>query len=314
MKSIALLSCFALLLPGCGNWSNDDLEFLNAMPTKEQLTSKLPVATGTELRGEGTRRDALGIGEPSKLYADTKGASTGFNRIVGFMVDVLEAVRSYPATTHSKNQRIWGPWEDTVKSPGFEFRVVITRIDNTKFTYAFEIRPKGGDYFAFVTGEFKPTPKLREGSGSFVLYAGEAVAHNLPNVQDLKSLDTIQAAYVTDQFPITMIMKFTNKPGQSVDTLDYGYQENKDKSGGLGFTLKGMVDPNILQLDVSSAWLASGAGYGTYAVTEGNYKGASHFECWDNAFNTVYVNETWDAGMVAGDKNDCVTVANFPKP
>ena len=313
MKTSSLMSC-CLLLAACGNWSNEDLEFLNAMPTKEQLSSKIPTATSGGLSGEGTRRQALGLGEASQLYKDTRAVSAQFNGIVSNMVSVVEAIRSVPPTKRSKNQRSWGPWEDKDKNPGFEGRVVITKEDDTRFTYVFEIRPIGGEFFNIVTGEFKPTAMLLKGSGGFVFHAANVVAHKLNGWEDVKALESIQAAYVTDQFPITVNMKFVNVPGQTVDSLDYGYQENRDKSAGLGFVARGKVDPNILRLAVSSAWLASGAGYGIYTVLEGNYMGAIHFECWDAAFKTVHVNQTWPGGMVAGDPAGCVTVEGFPKP
>ncbi|HEY0093601.1 MAG TPA: hypothetical protein VGB96_04720, partial [Archangium sp.] len=75
-----------LLLLGClatacgGNFSNDDLEFLNALPAREDLTAKLPGSeAGVSAGGLRQRVAALAVGDPSTLYEDTHRASTAFN-------------------------------------------------------------------------------------------------------------------------------------------------------------------------------------------------------------------------------------------
>ncbi len=313
MKTIALL-CSCLMISGCGNWSNKDLEFLNAMPTKEQLRSKLPTGTAGALAGEGTRRDALAIGERSQRYTDSKDASDKFNGILTFLVGALDLIRSYPPTSRTDESRTWGPWADK-DNPGFEFRAVITKVDDKNFTYAFQHRPKDGEFFDTVTGSFKASESLRKGSGALIIHAADAVAHQLKTAKALELLEKIEVSYVTDMFPVTVVMKFTVKPGQVLQSLDYGYQENEDKSGGMSFTSKS-TDPNISRLDVGTAWLASGAGFGVLTVTEGamGYKGATQFECWDAAFNTTYVKQTWPPFLELGDSKSCVSVDNFPRP
>ena len=308
MRTLALL-CSCFLLFGCGNWSNKDLEFLNAMPTREQLRSKLPTGTSAGLSGEGTRRDALGVGEPSKLYKDTKGASEGFNGILTYMIGALELVRSLPPTQRSEDSRLWGPWADN-DNPGFEAQVVITRVDEVTFGYKVQHRPKGGTFFTSVSGAFKASQTLRKGSGSFTIHAGTAAAQ-LPSAKNLAALERIDAAYFTEKYPVTVQMKFTAAAGQVQQTVDYGYQENEDKSGGIGFRMKG-TDANVSQLDIGSAWLPSGAGYGVLTVVEGNWKGAIQLECWDAAFNIVYAKQTWPGGVEVGEPKKCVQVTNFP--
>ncbi len=309
MKTITLLSC--CLLCACGNWSNKDLEFLNAMPTAEQLRAKVPTGTAAGLSGEGTRRDALDVGTPSKFYADTRAASASFNGILYFLIGALDYVRGLPPTTRSEDARVWGPYDDK-DNPGFQFQVIIIRVDETTFSYAFQHRPKGGEFFNTVTGGFKASAQLRRGSGTLVIHAAEAAA-KLTSAKGFEAYEKVEMAYVTDKAPVTVVMKFTGKAGQPIATLDYGYQENDDKSGGIGFRAVG-TNSNFTQLDTATAWLASGAGFGVLTVIEGNYKGATHFECWDAAFKTTYAKQTWPGGVDIGEAKSCVTVENFPKP
>lgn len=314
MKKIALAVC-CLTLAGCGTWSNEDLEFLNAMPEKKDMIAKLPGATSGGLRGEGTRRDPLidpVVGATSELYTTTKGVSTSFNGFLNFL-DILEAVRAYPPTTRAQNSRIWGPWTDD-NNPKFEVRVVVTKASAERFEYAFQHRPKGGEYFDTVTGFFKPTATLRKGSGELHFHVGDVAAKGLVLDPGFAKLQKIDISYITDMFPVTVAMKFEGRPGEALETVDYGYQENKDTSGTMGFIAK-TTDPNTLKLDVGSSWLASGAGYGVLTVVEGNYRGATQLDCWDAAFKIVYAKQTWPGGKEVGDPTKCVAVENgAPKP
>lgn len=310
MKTSALICC-CVLAAGCGNWSNDDLEFINAMPDKAVLKSKLPeMAKSTgPLTGEGTRRD--GLGETSKLYTDTRNASNSFNTLLTFVLGALDTVRTLPPTTRNKTTRIWGPWADTKDNPGFDVRVVMNKVDAGNFTYAVQYRATGGEFFSVVEGAFKPSAKLTKGQGAMRIFAA-VINEKLKPVPDWETLDTIEIGYITDMYPVMVNMVFTSKTGQPLTSLNYGYQELENGNGRMGYSLKG-TDANIAQLDVLSAWQPAGAGFGIYTVAEGNYKGATHVECWDKDFKTVFVTETWPGGKVEGDQKSCVTVDGFPQ-
>ena len=314
MNKIALVTFVSVVAVSCGTWSNEDLQYLSALPTKDQLTTKLPTATAGGLSGEGTRRDALGLGEPSQLYKDTKGASNDFNGIVDGFISVIDFVRSFPPSTRTDNSRIWGPYEDKQNQPGFELQVVITRVDPKNFAIQIQYRKTGTEAFTdVITGGFTASSTAKKGQGALTWDLKGARALGLKGDETAKTLEKLELGYITDMFPIQVNMVFTLIPGQAVSKLDYGYLELANKSGRIGFrTLQ--ADPNVTQLDTVSQWLASGAGNGVYTVVEGNYKGATHVECWDAAFKTVFVNETWPGGAKLGDPKDCVTVDGFPLP
>lgn len=308
MRHLALLLACAVAATGCGNWSNEDLEYYAAMPTRDQLTAKLPGATTAELTGEGSRRDPLG--EDSKLYTDTKGVADGFNGLLNFLLGALDRVRSYPATTRHQNQRIWGPWADG-DHPGFEMRVVMDKVETGNFTFAIQSRPKGGEFFSIVEGTFAPTTVLAKGTGQMVIFAS-TINDKVGPVKDWENLEKIEIGYITNMDPVQVAMVFTNKPSKP-GSLSWGYQELANGNGRMGFSVKGGTDPNIQQFDVFSAWSKLG-GFGVYKVVEGavGYKDATHFECWDKSFKTVFVAETWPGGKMEGDQKNCVTVDGFP--
>jgi hypothetical protein len=309
LGTLATLGCVVIV--GCGgNWSNKDLEFLNALPTREQLSSKLPTGTGKGLSGEGTRRDGLSVGEPSKMYADTKGASSQFNGILEFVIGVIEVVRALPATTRTADSRTWGPWPDR-ENAGFEFQVVIKQIDAENFGYVFQHRPTGGAFFDTVTGSFKATASLRKGEGLLTIHCKQAAA-SLPSAVAFKPLDKIEIGYFTESFPTRVEMVFAIAAGQPslLSSIGYTYREQENKSGLIHFAVR-TSSPDITVYDAVSFWLASGVGTATSTVTEGNFKGATQTECWDSAFNLTFAKQTWPGGVEVGEKSSCVSVPTF---
>src|SRR3954470_7443530 len=100
----------ALALTACGNYSNDDVEFLSAIPSRTELASKYTTSTAQAALREGVLAQAITAGEASTLAADTKSASDGFNSFLFELLDLLDAVVHQDPSTRSPNERTWGPY------------------------------------------------------------------------------------------------------------------------------------------------------------------------------------------------------------
>lgn len=318
MKRLALTSL--VVLAGCtGNWSNTDLEFVSALPVKSELQSKLPTRTTTNpLSGEGTRKDGLGLGEPSQAYLDAKKASTDFNGLLDGLLAIVEAVRTLPPSARTRDSRTWGPFNDD-KNPGYEVQLVITRGEDRvpdggtqpgkTFGWKIEFRLKQGpgEWFTVAEGNFLATGGIRKGQGVARLLIADNVS-KLKSLQVFGPLAMIETGYITDRDPLTVGMRFTfgaNDAGYS--ELGYGYQEKSDKSGRMAFGLR-TTDANITLLNTAAGWLPSGAGAATATVQEGNYQGATAVECWDENFKTVYAFQNWPGGVNLGSQSSCVAL------
>lgn len=307
MRTRPLALVFALALSACGgNWSNQDLEYLNAVPERETLISKLP-QPAMGLSGEGTRRDGLMVGEASRTYADTRGASNAFNGILDFVLTVLDQVRQLPFTRRTENSRIWGPWDDR-RNPGFEFQVVIERIDASNFRYAFQHRARGEtEFFDSVTGHFRASEQLRRGQGDFVVHF-KAVSSRLETAKLFAALEEARIGYITDRFPTRVEMTFTAvDPKAIISSVGYTYRELADRSGQIRFALAG-PDANISEIETTSMWRPSGAGQAVTTITRGNFQGARQVECWSDAFLVTHGSQNWPGGITVGDVASCVTV------
>ena len=180
MKALRLFFA-GLLVAGCGNWSNRDLDFVNALPNREALKSRLPTSADKRLGDVQTRKDGLNVGDPSGAYATTKEAKATFNGLIDSVLGLVDSIRQYPPTTRTPEARVWGPFADQ-NNPGFEFRLTVTQVDETKFSWALEAHKLGADYFSIVTGLFVPTQTLTEGQGSMVVHVS-AFKNNVVGAQ-----------------------------------------------------------------------------------------------------------------------------------
>lgn len=310
MKRALLL--IALALTGCGNWSNADLEYLNAMPTRDTLQAQVkgaPASSSQPLSGTGTKKQSLfgnsgmplNVGDHSEGYDETVNASLMFNNWISFIVSVVEFIETVQPTVRTKNSRVWGPYPDK-DHPGFDLRITITKIDESHFTYAFEWKPSStaDGYFSLVDGTVTATTNLHHGVGSIDIHSKTARDH----FGGWDGVDEVKINYDTRAFPtaVDVVATAANSAGE----LDWTYQNAEDTSGKLEYTI--IPDPplyngGIVEIRANSYWLADGSGREDANVTKGTIAGANGTECWDANHNVTY-QKYWD-GTVHGDETKC---------
>ncbi|MCY1079914.1 hypothetical protein [Archangium lansingense] len=312
-------TCWLLLL-GClaacgGNFSNDDLEFLNALPTREDLSSKLPGSSGAVSEGGlHQRSDALAVGEPSQLYRDTREASDAFNSGMDGLLTLLEEIRKLPPTTREPEVRVWGPWPDS-NHPGHEVRFAMQRQPD-RFNYVLQYRREGSGeegWWSAVEGAFQPDGGLRKGTGAVRLLVKETKDHGF-EVGGLANLDLLEIVYQTRALPITVQMRFVPALPQPASELLYAYREIPGGLGEMGFLLE---DTDILpgtqkeDLAIISRWTKDRGGVGIIAVTGGDVPAgftATQVECWDASFRITYMKRSWETAVV-GRASACPDVS-----
>jgi hypothetical protein len=299
--SLAVLA-LALGASACGNYSNEDLEFMNAVPDRNDVSSDFPVTA------------ALTNPNEAALAKETRDATTGFNGILDLILGMVEKIRSFEPTSRQPNERIWGPIPAD-KQPGWQWRFAMTRQPDLSFTWSFEIEPVGGgeaDWVPLVSGAFQPSPGVRRGIGSFTLDTTALRAESFPFDAGLADVKTIIISYSTQAFPISVtaeLEKFPNYPDLSaVNTTMFQYGAQADGSGAMTFSVTGdliPLTPALETFQVTSRWLANGAGEATAAVTAGDDAGLSQTQCWNDAFNATYNDEPWATPAMTGDPSAC---------
>ena len=301
MPAVKLVVALALVA-GCGNYSNEDLEFINAVPERSDLSADLPI-----------RSPVLPANE-AELAKSTHEVVQVFNGVLESVLGLVDAIRAYEPTTRTPDGRIWGP-VPAEKQPGWQWRFRMTREPNQSFSYAFELEPVGAGrdaWIPFITGSFDPAPGIRRGVGTFTLSTTALRAASFPFEPDLAKLESVSVAYSTKDFPISVVLDLTSYPDYpslaTMNAVHYEYGMQSNGQGAMKFTLTGDLIKTTSAIEVvavTSQWLASGTGRADLTVQQGDAAGLMQSECWDGAFDATYNVKPWSPAENTGEASAC---------
>jgi len=301
-----LLLVATVLLAACGNYSNEDLEFMNAVPAREDLTATIPPAM------------ILPANE-AELARDTHDAIRTFNGALNFL-SAADYIRTFPPTSRIADGRVWGPaaMDD---HPGWQWRFVMRRDPATpeKFDYEFDVEPVGaGDqWIAFIDGAFLATGGARRGMGTFRIRTDDLRLANFTFAYgaDGSLLKELDVAYSTAAFPVSVTMDLQLYPNASdippdfttVTFLHYHHEAEENGQGKMEFS---GTDATGKMLAINSRWLASGAGRADVTASDGMGFNGTWTECWDSSFRETFNQTSWDATS-RGDMALCPDVSGI---
>jgi len=308
-RAALLLAAGLILSAGCGNYSNEDLEFMNAVPDQSDISADMPV------------RSALLNTSEAELAKATHDVVATFNGMLGTVLAGIEAIRSYEPTSRGADSRTWGPIADS-SAPGWQWQFQMTKQSDGSFTYEFDREPAGAQpdaWFAFVSGQFLPSPGVRRGTGSFTLDTGPSRAAGYPLDSGTAKIDTVTFSYATASYPINVAMNLVNYPNYpdltTTNTVDYAYVGQSGGEGQMSFTIMGNLitaTPAPETVAVVSRWLATGAGEANLTVESGDDDGLMQTECWDTSFDATYNDKPWQPDQDVGTPGDLSPCPQFP--
>jgi len=272
----------ALAGAGCGNWSNEDIAFVEALPTSQALKVALPAPAGQALCGPPG---------PSELWGWAKPTGDAFNGAVDFLLGFVDLVKGYEPTTRNQDRRVWGPFADS-KHPGNEIRVVMTRAwENGRpvYTYTFEARP-GGEFQPVIEGHFTGG-SARTGKGDLTIHFGTLRDLGM-NETDSDPQGDMVIGYDRTADPRTVSLDLSHEPqgGFELTGFDYGYAGYSSGKGLFHYQLQFAAGYYVVD-----AWFDdTGAGK---AFVE------AHLDALPN--QTFAFDECWDAAS-------CITFVHDP--
>ena len=94
----------------CGNYSNEDLLYMSAVPSSSQLAVVLPAAPTTVTQAE--------------LAQDTHNGISNVNTLLDNVLGLIDTIRSYEPTSRTSDSRTWGPFADS-NHPGWQWELVV---------------------------------------------------------------------------------------------------------------------------------------------------------------------------------------------
>jgi hypothetical protein len=289
-----MLGALVVSLAACGNYSNEDLAYMNALPESSDLRASIPPVTG-----------AVELAHEAELARSTHDTTRTFNGLLVSLVDIVDTVRSYSPTARTATSRIWGPFAtDPKKNPGWQTRMIVSIDDLVpdRFDYEIDVHHVGGadtDWPTFIRGWFQSGHTARRGVGHVELLTAAVRAEQL-DVSDLGSLDHLEIDYDTLDEPVTIAMMVTDLPDPTTSdpapTLTYSYRANAAGQGEMTFDLFGnliALTPQPEHMKVTSQWLSTGEGRAQLTVVSGDGAGAQQTECWDQSFQPTFNDKPW---------------------
>ena len=147
MRSV--LSALLLLLTACGNLSNEDVAFLEAIPHKGAFDVQVP-------RGD-TAQTACSVGT-ADVWNGARTTGDQVNNLLNGILALVDGIRSMSPTVRQVDCRVWGPFPDR-NHPGVRFKVEICRELDAKgvpwrWIYTFAASKNGAPFLPVLTGEF----------------------------------------------------------------------------------------------------------------------------------------------------------------
>ncbi len=293
-----LLAAFALTLVvvACGDYSNEDIAFLDALPGAAALTVRVPTTPSTALSDD------------APLHRLTVGTAEGVNQALGGILSLLDLIRTLPPAHRTPNSRSWGPFDDH-GHPGFEIQVTLTR-DVGIYDFQFEERRKfeGGAFVPIITGTFF-TQSAQHGHGT--LHFSPASQSEIGIDGGDPNLSHLDVVYANDTDPrtVTTIIAGTDSSHGTPVSTTYRFREQADTSGKLTFDLNAdfVGDGGVEDLHLVSEWRSDGAGRsdGEISGTALNMvfgDGGSDrvAECWDAQFTETYFDSAFYSGSGDG--------------
>ncbi len=259
---------------GCGSWSNEDILFVAALPTREALQLQLPVSAGQALCAPPG---------PSQVWSWAKPVGDGLNAAVDGMLALVDLVKRTPPTTREPDARVWGPWDDQ-KHPGMEVRVTMRRSRDAagvpSYTYLFEERPRGGAFQDVLDGSFRGE-SAQAGKGQFVLHFATARSLGISDHPESDPYGDLAVQYDRTGDPRTIGLDVPPGP-QSGNLADFNYGFAGYQSGNGEFDYV-FVNQQAQRYEVTARFDAAGAGLAQVTVVLSPTQQYSYDQCWDTA-------------------------------
>jgi hypothetical protein len=289
------LAVAASALAACGNYSNEDLLFMSAVPTSTQLALVLPDPAPTVAQAE--------------LAQDTHGGIATVNMLLDDVLGLIDLIRSYEPTSRTADSRTWGPFPESDK-PGWQWRLVIERqVNGTTFNYQLDVAPQvtPAPWVEFLTGTFDAAGGAKQGSGAVTANFLQVATAGYPLDSDsaqYKTLSITYQNYDTPGSPVSAVLDLKRAVPDSngITETTFSYEILTDGSGEITFQAAGNVvgGTTTETVTIHAQWLPNGAGMGTLTITAGADIGATQTECWDVSFEATYNDKPWS---IAEDVN-----------
>ncbi|MBS2025473.1 MAG: hypothetical protein JST92_23995 [Deltaproteobacteria bacterium] len=301
---LALVTCALVFAGACGNYSNDDLVFLAALPERGSLKVEVPTSNTQPL---------CALGEASAWDA-AKTTGTSINNALDSLLALVDLIRSLPPSTRGVDTRIWGPYPDSAH-PGVDIQVTIVRQRrpdprNDGFTYKFEQRVSGGQWLSAIDGAFLGVD-ASAGTGSMVLHFDTAWSLGIAKPDDPRGDADFAYDHASDPKTLEMQLGTSGAYGLS-PSFRYAFAGYADGHGSFNFF---SVDTKGNQFTIDAAFDKAGTGKASVDVRTPLGLTGHLDQCWDAESCLTYLNDPLAITQpLCGQQHPCLLGAQTSCP
>lgn len=313
VNRLALVMATAALA-ACGDYSTEDLRFLVALPTQDDLRVEVPAQAGG---APGAL--AACTGGTADVWLRAKPTSDELNASVAFVLGLVDTVRRVPPSVREQDVRGWGPWDDE-RHPGRELRVFIFRTypeelaGAPRHAYAFQARVKGtpDDWTTILAGTFDGASASR-GEGILLLDFDAIRAVGLDDLDTPSGTELVR--YDRGAEPVTVEIILGH---EGFGVVDFGYQY-AGWADGTGWFAYAFRNPTGDLFMVGAGFDAAGAGDAQIVFqTAGGFTGG-YRHCWNAEACLVHVLDPGNYSCATppcsfGEASACPAVPSSPFP
>jgi hypothetical protein len=337
------LVAVATLVAGCGNWSDEDLVFMQVLPRRDAVHLRVP--------GEDLVRDAVAQGLSAveqglngacqggagTLTCHTRQVAAHLNRLTFLLIDIVSAVTSRQPTQRREGVRVWGPFfvkedglthrfevrrDDAVGPGGFSYCLHSARADRS-LPLADRGVACGTDASGFLevfSGSFMPDPetgRVHTGVGEMRLDLEKQRAHGLTADRSVQGVfDFVYDNRDGRQVIGITLDRVTDGASGLPTRATYAYHREADGSGSLHLKLMLQVGCDALEcadspletLDIRARWTRGGAGRLEVVASGGDLaRSYAGWECSTEALEVVARHYDWDPSQDQGNASACPT-------
>jgi hypothetical protein len=310
--SVFLAVALSMAAAACGNYSNEDLEFMSAIPQTADVELEVP------------RRGLLVTAATAEGWRTTLEVTRTLNRTAGAFLSLIDRIREHAPTRRLPDERIWGPFPAD-EHPGWQTEFRMRRElgpdgVTTGFGYTLAMIPPAGVVLAgpnttIISGRFDASGGVRVGMGQLIVTLDEGRAAGL-QFGGLDRLRMLTIDYSTRVWPRMVTMTVENVPN-ATDPVSavYAYERAENGDGAMAFTLLQDAVPSpggtgslMETLMIHSRWLGAGPGRVDSSISGGDVPGEeTAVECWGDDYRSSYKFQSWAPEAVTGSETSCIS-------
>ena len=267
-----------VLSTACGNLSNEDIAFIEALPRKDDLHVRVPVQSA---------QPACALGEASQWVLGARDTGDKLNSAVDAVLGVIDAIRSSSPTSRRPDLRVWS-FPDQ-KHPGVQIEASVLRVPQAQgappaqqpWSFAIDASRGGGPFLEILYAYFVGA-EARSGQGVITINFDNSRALQIAGPTDPPGTMSIHYDLSGDPRMLQIDLGAT---GLGLSQFSYFFAGFSNGSGRFDYLFPDAGNRFALQTSFTS----TGAGKATLNVrTSGGATGTLN-ECWDSTACLTYL-------------------------